>query len=316
MADDYVVKFVNVHKTYLLGIEGVPALRGVTCNVRRGEFVMIVGKSGSGKTTMLNIMGTIDKPTRGEVSLCGSRITHATPDHELAWVRMRQLGFVFQTFNLLPSMTALENVEMPMILAAVPAARRRARATALLNSVGMGARIGHTPAQLSGGEQQRVTIARALSNEPDILLLDEPTGDLDTVNSDIVMRFLIDLNETSNVTLVMVTHEMSMRAYAHRVIHMLDGKIARHTITPDAVRAESIEALRQRTVLASVPGAGHATSSAAGAGAGDASAAAAAAGAGASGAPTAFADEPVDDLPPERRTRFPVYAVAAATGAH
>lgn len=226
----------------------MPAIRGVSAKVAKGEFVMIVGKSGSGKTSMLNIIGTIDKPTRGEVDLCGNRITQGTPDYTLADIRLRKLGFVFQTFNLLPSMTAQENVEMPMILAGASVATRKRRAAALLKSVGMGGRLGHTPSQLSGGEQQRVTIARALANKPEILLLDEPTGDLDTVNEDNVMRFLVDLNEMENVTMIMVTHEMSLRAYAHRVIHMLDGKVQRQTIAPKELRARAIADLRARTV--------------------------------------------------------------------
>jgi len=169
---DTLISLKNVHKTYLLGIEGVPALRGVTLNIKKGEFVCIFGTSGGGKTTMLNILGTIDKPTKGELTLCGTRITNNTKDLELSTLRLQKIGFVFQTFNLLSSLTAIENVEMPMILNGVLSqSERRQRATELLTMVGMGHRLDHVPAQLSGGEQQRVTIARAIANNPDILLL-------------------------------------------------------------------------------------------------------------------------------------------------
>ncbi|RYG50351.1 ABC transporter ATP-binding protein [archaeon] len=167
-----VVHMRNVTKTYLLGIEGVPALRGVSVSIQRGEFIVILGKSGGGKTTMLNILGTVDKPTRGDLYISGVRVDAKTPDNVLADIRLRKLGFVFQTFNLLPALTAVENVELPMILAnRGTAASRRKRAVRLLTQVGMAERLWHVPNQMSGGEQQRVTIARALANEPDILLL-------------------------------------------------------------------------------------------------------------------------------------------------
>eukprot|EP01117_Protostelium_nocturnum_P002712 TRINITY_DN1358_c0_g1_i1.p1 TRINITY_DN1358_c0_g1~~TRINITY_DN1358_c0_g1_i1.p1 ORF type:complete len:226 (+),score=101.03 TRINITY_DN1358_c0_g1_i1:35-679(+) len=173
---DVLVSMKNVHKTYLLGIEGVPALRGVDLTIKKGEFVVIYGTSGGGKTTMLNILGTIDKPTKGELRLAGTRITSNTKDEELSNIRLRKIGFVFQTFNLLSSLSALENVEMPMILNGVlNNDERKERSTQLLELVGMGERKDHVPSQLSGGEQQRVTIARAIANSPEILLLDEPT---------------------------------------------------------------------------------------------------------------------------------------------
>ena len=181
--EDVVIRLDNVHKTYLLGIEGVAALRGVSMSVSKGEFVCIFGTSGGGKTTMLNVIGTIDKPTRGYVYLCGRRVGNHTADKELSDLRLNKIGFVFQTFNLLSSLTALENVEMPMTLAGrLTASQRRERAVHLLTQVGMEKRLHHVPAQLSGGEQQRVTIARAIANNPDILLLDEPTGDLGKMN--------------------------------------------------------------------------------------------------------------------------------------
>jgi len=182
--------------------------------------------SGGGKTTLLNVIGTIDKPTKGELYLCGHRIDSNTTDETLSYVRLKKIGFVFQTFNLLSSLTALENVEMPMILAGDQNADdRRARAKELLSKVGMGERLGHIPSQLSGGEQQRVTIARAISNKPEILLLDEPTGDLDSLNTCVVLKQLLKLNSEENITLIMVTHDVGLKNFANRVIWMRDGKI-------------------------------------------------------------------------------------------
>ena len=231
---EVVVSAVNLHKTYLLGIEGVPALRGVTVSVHRGEFVMILGTSGGGKTSLLNLFGTIDKPTKGDLTICGQRITAATTDDQFARLRLTKIGFVFQTFNLIPSMSALENVALPMVLEGrLSRAEIHERATALLTRVGLAARVDHVPSQLSGGEQQRVTIARAIANKPEVLLLDEPTGDLDTINGTIILGLLMQLNRHERMTCIMVTHDQSLKHYAHRVIHMVDGKILRlETIAP------------------------------------------------------------------------------------
>jgi putative ABC transport system ATP-binding protein len=183
---DAIVELRGVHKTYLLGAEGVPALRGVNLVVQRNEFIVILGKSGGGKSSMLNIIGTIDKPTRGDVFIGGTHIDSHTSDAALADIRLKQLGFVFQQFNLLPQLTAVENVELPMILAGTGTpASRRLRAIQLLSQVGIAERLTHIPSQLSGGEQQRVTIARALANSPSLLLLDEVTGDLDEANGQV-----------------------------------------------------------------------------------------------------------------------------------
>lgn len=221
-----IVRLTNVHKTYLIGAEGVTALRGVSLSIYRGEFVMIQGTSGGGKTTMLNMIGTIDKPTKGDVAICGKRIKNSTEDSVLAQIRLDSIGFVFQAFNLLSSLTALENVELPMMLrGTLSREASRKRAIELLEKVGLGKRLTHFPNQLSGGEQQRVTIARALSNNPGILLLDEPTGDLDTKNSDLVMELLIDLNKNEGITMVMVTHDVMLRQYASKLVRVLDGKI-------------------------------------------------------------------------------------------
>jgi len=248
---EVIVSMHNVHKTYLLGIEGVPALRGVSMSILKGEFVCIFGTSGGGKTTMLNIMGTIDKPTKGELRLCGTRVTSSTKDSELSLIRLKKVGFVFQTFNLLSSLSALENVEMPMILCGeLSHENRRKRAIELLTTVGMGSRLHHLPTQLSGGEQQRVTIARAIANSPELLLLDEPTGDLDTVNTLIVMKLLTDLNQKEKITMVMVTHDVGLKNFADRILWMRDGKVQRTEIVPQWKREEAIRKVEEDLALA------------------------------------------------------------------
>eukprot|EP00457_Paulinella_chromatophora_P007641 gb/GEZN01007665.1/.p1 GENE.gb/GEZN01007665.1/~~gb/GEZN01007665.1/.p1 ORF type:complete len:374 (-),score=79.20 gb/GEZN01007665.1/:340-1461(-) len=234
------IQVKNVHKTYLLGVEGVPALRGVSLSVRRGEFIVILGKSGGGKTSMLNILGTIDKPTKGELYICNHRITANTTDSEFSEIRLNKIGFVFQSFNLIATMTAQENVSLPMILKGQLSKKEMAqRAMALLESVGIGKRRNHLPSQLSGGEQQRVTIARAMANEPEILLLDEPTGDLDTKNSNIVLSLLLQLNRQQGITLIMVTHDQSLKHLAHRALHMVDGKAVRTEVIPQQAREQA-----------------------------------------------------------------------------
>jgi putative ABC transport system ATP-binding protein len=244
LEDEVVVRLDNVHKTYLLGLEGVTALRGVTISVKKGEFVCILGTSGGGKTTMLNMIGTIDKPTKGDVWLGGVRIKSSTRDTVLANMRLHKLAFVFQSFNLIASMTALENVELPMLLlGAMGRGEIRTRARELLEKVGLAARAKHFPSQLSGGEQQRVTIARALANDPEILLLDEPTGDLDTKNTDIIMHILLDLHRVEKRTLVMVTHDVGLKNFADRVIRVLDGKIMRIEEVSEEERGAAIERL-------------------------------------------------------------------------
>jgi putative ABC transport system ATP-binding protein len=225
----------NVHKTYMLGVEGVPALRGVSLSIFPGEFVVVYGTSGGGKTTLMNIMGTIDKPTKGNLSLDGVRVTDSTSDATLAQIRLTGIGFVFQTFNLLAPLSAVENVEMPMILAdKLTAAERRARATKLLTDVGLGHRLHHKPSQLSGGEQQRVTIARAIANQPRILLMDEPTGDLDSYNTAIVLELVCKLH-SEGMTIIMVTHDVHIKGFADRVFWMRDGKLQRiERVSPDS----------------------------------------------------------------------------------
>jgi len=242
--DDVIIKLNNVHKTYLLGVEGVPALRGVSLSILRGEFVVIFGLSGGGKTTLLNVIGTIDKPTKGEIVICGHRIDSTTTDNTLSHLRLKKIGFVFQTFNLLGSLTASENVEMPMILAGLEQSERIQRAKQLLTRVGMASRLEHVPSQLSGGEQQRVTIARSVANNPELLLLDEPTGDLDSRNTCIAVQLLLELNR-EGITMVMVTHDVSLKNFANRVIWMRDGKIQHLEVISKEKRQKRIAELNK-----------------------------------------------------------------------
>lgn len=205
-------------------------------------------------------MGTIDKPTKGDMYLCGTHIDSHTPDSVFSQIRLHQLGFVFQAFNLLGSMTAQENVEMPMILAGkLSKEERRSRSRALLEKVGMGERLDHVPSQLSGGEQQRVTIARAIANNPSILLLDEPTGDLDSRNTATVMNLLTELNQRQRITLVMVTHDVAMRGFADRVVWMRDGKIVRVENISQQTRDARFAILKEDLAKYSSEGPTHAT---------------------------------------------------------
>jgi len=244
---EVLIEMENIQKTYLLGVEGVPALRGVTMKIYKGEFLIIYGTSGGGKTSLLNIIGTIDRPTKGRLTIGGSRITNQTSDSLTAELRLKKMGFVFQTFNLLSTMTAQQNVEMPMVLLGKSSQKERAkRAKILLEKVGMGARLDHLPSQLSGGEQQRTTIARAIANQPEILLLDEPTGDLDTKNTLIVMDLLCKLNEEEGITCVMVTHDPSLKYVANRVVMMRDGKIAKIDIISEEEMKSGRKELREK----------------------------------------------------------------------
>ncbi len=210
-------------KTYQMGEVDVHALRGVSLKVRRGEVMSIMGPSGSGKTTLMNLLGCLDRPTSGSYRLDGELVSELSDD-ELAEVRSRKVGFVFQSFNLLGRQTALANVELPMRYAGVMRGRRQ-RATEALEAVGLGDRLHHRPNELSGGEQQRVAIARALVNSPSIILADEPTGNLDSKSGDEVMRYLLGLNKEHGTTLVFVTHDPEIAAQTNRVVHLFDGEV-------------------------------------------------------------------------------------------
>jgi putative ABC transport system ATP-binding protein len=237
----------NIHKTYLIGIEGVPALRGVSLKIKKGEFLTIFGTSGGGKTTMLNIIGTIDTPSRGDVKIFDKLIKSDTSDKDLSNIRLNNISFVFQSFNLFQNLNVLENVEMPMkIKGELNYKKIKERALNLIEKVGLTNRLKHYPNQLSGGEQQRVTIARALVNSPDILLLDEPTGDLDTKNADIVMSLLLELNLLHGITMIMVTHDISLKNYGQRIVRVIDGKIHHEIDVPIKDRKECIRQLYER----------------------------------------------------------------------
>ena len=222
-----VVELDNVTKTYDLGKVKVKALRGVNLKVKLGEFLIIMGASGSGKSTCMNMIGCLDMPTSGRVLLDGIDISTLS-ESELALIRGKKIGFVFQQFNLIPSMTALENVELPMIFQGVDKKVRRDRAVKLLIQVGLGRRLEHKPNELSGGERQRVAIARALANNPSLILADEPTGNLDSKAGKEVMKILTDLHKEGK-TIVMVTHDPSLINYADRIVHIKDGIILKDT---------------------------------------------------------------------------------------
>ena len=210
-------------KTYTMGDNTVHALRGVSLEIADGDFVAIMGASGSGKSTLMNILGCLDQPSEGHYHLAGEAVERMSPV-QLASIRNRRIGFVFQQFNLLPRTSALENVELPMVYAGVKSPERKARAMAALQTVGLGERWEHTPSELSGGQQQRVAIARALVNQPQLILADEPTGALDTKTSEDIMRLLTDLN-AKGMTVVLVTHESDIAAWARRRLVFRDGLI-------------------------------------------------------------------------------------------
>jgi putative ABC transport system ATP-binding protein len=218
------IRIEHITKTYDMGAELVHALSGVDLTIEENEYVAIMGPSGSGKSTLMNVIGCLDTPSSGLYEFDGVNVGEMD-DNQLAEIRNRKIGFVFQTFNLLPRSTALHNVELPLIYAGVPSAERRERAEQVLVDVGLGDRMMHKPNELSGGQRQRVAVARALVNRPSIILADEPTGNLDSKTGIEIMQLFSDLHSGGN-TLILVTHEEDIAAHAHRIIRLFDGKIA------------------------------------------------------------------------------------------
>ena len=217
------IETVDLWKTYVMGTEEIHALRGVSLQIERGEYVAIMGPSGSGKSTLMNLIGCLDTPSKGSYLLNGKQVSQMN-DNELARIRNEEIGFVFQTFNLLPRATALHNVELPLVYAGVPAKDREARAKTALEKVELGQRMTHRPNELSGGQRQRVAIARALVNNPSILLADEPTGNLDSKTGAEIMALFERLHKAGN-TIVLVTHEADVAAFADRTVQIRDGKV-------------------------------------------------------------------------------------------
>ena len=234
-----VIQVENVHKTYDLGEVQVHALRGVTLSVYPGEFVAIMGASGSGKSTFMNLVGCLDRPTRGSYILEGQDVSELSKK-QLAAIRNRRIGFVFQGFNLLPRTSAVENVELPLIYNGTSHKERVERAIEALRTVGLAGREEHHPAQLSGGQQQRVAIARALVNRPSILLADEPTGNLDSRTSVEIMEIFQHLNEERNLTILLVTHESDIAQFAKRIVTFRDGKIRHDSLVEERAIASEV----------------------------------------------------------------------------
>ncbi len=230
-----VIKLENISRIYQVGTELVYALRTVSLTIRRNEFVALMGPSGSGKSTLMNLLGCLDTPTGGSYFLNDKNVSKLS-DNELAEIRNKEIGFVFQTFNLLPRSTALENVMVPQIYAGVSKAKRTERANEMLAHVGLTDRAHHKPNELSGGQRQRVAIARALINSPSIILADEPTGNLDSVTSNEIMGVLEDIHQAGN-TIILVTHEEDIARHAHRIVRLMDGEISDDYLNTDIIRS-------------------------------------------------------------------------------
>ncbi|HDZ54367.1 MAG TPA: ABC transporter ATP-binding protein [Candidatus Nealsonbacteria bacterium] len=224
MAGKLLIKLENVWKIYQLGKVELTVLRGISLEIAPGSFVSILGPSGSGKSTLLNMIGVLDIPTKGKVFLAGQDISQLSED-ELAQIRGKKVGFIFQQFNLLPNLSALENVMMPMLFQGVSQEKRKERAEFLLESVGLKERLEHRPSELSGGEQQRIAIARSLANDPEIVIADEPTGNLDSKTGEKVMEVLVNLHIKEGKTIIVVTHDPNIADYSEKVISIKDGQI-------------------------------------------------------------------------------------------
>jgi len=219
-----VIRLVDITRYFKVGMEEVRALRGVSLVINKNEFVALMGPSGSGKSTLMNLLGCLDTPTSGQYFLNDNDVSKLD-DNDLAEIRNKEIGFIFQTFNLLPRSTALENVMLPLVYAGFSKTERQEKATKTLADVGLGDRMNHKPNELSGGQRQRVATARALVNNPSLILADEPTGNLDSKTSDEIMGLLEDIHKAGN-TIILVTHEESIARYAHRIVRLIDGKIA------------------------------------------------------------------------------------------
>jgi putative ABC transport system ATP-binding protein len=219
----FVIDIKDISKTYVMGEQMVLALRGVSLQIAKGEYVALMGPSGSGKSTLMNMLGCLDTPSSGTYVLNGADVSRMSDD-ELAGIRNKEIGFVFQTFNLIPRISSLDNVALPLVYAGFSGSRRRARAQEVLESVGLGSRVHHKPNELSGGQRQRVAVARALVNSPSIILADEPTGNLDSKTSIEIMALFEEIHSKGN-TVILVTHEPDIAAHAHRIIRLRDGLI-------------------------------------------------------------------------------------------
>ena len=232
---DEIVRLIDIRKTYITGELQVPVLKGINATVTRGEFVGFIGTSGSGKSTLLNILGMLDVPTSGQYFLEETEVSRLS-DVEQAAIRNRKIGFIFQSFNLFSHLTIEQNIEVPMVYARIPGRIRRARALELAKRVGLGQRLGHRPTQRSGGECQRIAIARALSNQPAFILADEPTGNLDEKTSDEIMKLFHELNRGQGVTIVMVTHNPLLAPHYDKIIRLRDGRIENTPLEGEKIR--------------------------------------------------------------------------------
>src|SRR5690606_33109977 len=238
MSQQPLISITDIGRKYVIGAETIHAIKSVSLTIMKGEFVALMGPSGSGKSTLMNILGCLDTPTRGEYLLNNIRVSQMSED-ELAEVRNKEIGFVFQTFNLLPRSTSLDNVALPLVYAGVNKATRTERAKAALENVGLGNRVHHKPNELSGGQRQRVAVARALINNPSIILADEPTGNLDTKTSIEIMGLMEEIHSRGN-TIILVTHEEDIAQHAHRIVRMRDGLIEDDYMNP-SVRKVGVE---------------------------------------------------------------------------
>jgi putative ABC transport system ATP-binding protein len=233
-----IIALNNIRKTYIMGAERIDALKSISLEIFKNEYVALMGPSGSGKSTLMNIIGCLDSPSDGQYILNGNHVSQLL-DAQLAVVRNKEIGFVFQTFNLLPRLSALENVALPLIYAGMGTAKRLEIAKEKLNAVGLGNRMSHKPNELSGGQRQRVAVARALVNNPSIILADEPTGNLDTKTSIEIMTLFEEIHQKGN-TVILVTHEPDIAMYAHRIVRMRDGLVESDAVNPTPITSKSI----------------------------------------------------------------------------